>query len=635
LTTDGSCGASFGDKLCGDWPQGSCCSSYGSCGSSDAHCGDGCQSGPCKDGSGIVVLDPSVWKSPSPTAACYPPCTFVFPSQTLSSAQTITVPPATETIKEILSGTSNGNLVMTTIIKTTTITIPVITTTILGIYEFNWTDSGSSTVIPLTSSVTPPPMTITESSSSGLAGWIWTYHPLPIILPTITVGVNPQDPQPTIAIKPGPPKSVCKGKKCTPHCKSNCDPKHPHAHCSGICGCIGPFCPRGGKCVGSSCPKGGADPGDDEGGADPGDHEGGASPGDDEGDDSCTSKKTASTCTTTKTSSVFPPATTWTTWSYSDCKTRTGCSVTDSSTTTTRTGTYALPTPNMLDFDDFDNPFTTVAINAERLASVLGNGAGATMSSMSRPGITSKPTQSATSAPSQNTNFISCSHRNQNPGQGIYTAYCVCDGSTFAENLNTAVTPHVSCAYTEKPTSTAAVHTGFAATTNMDKCQVCTRVSPNQQDCTSLSNCTPKPTTPPSSPSTRCISAHALQLSCATPHRVAVQIWDDGVKVCDIDKDPLDQNSKTYDFECGNDRSVSVARNAKTITYNAPDGSITLQVDFAAKTKTGYHADKCAGEPKGRGSIYEVAYQGGQCTGCPAPDVCGEFSCGDFDGKCE
>jgi hypothetical protein len=104
--------------------------------------------------------------------------------------------------------------------------------------------------------------------------------------------------------------------------------------------------------------------------------------------------------------------------------------------------------------------------------------------------------------PPPNTDYISCSHRNQNPGQGIYTAYCVCDGSTFAESLGTAVTPYNSCAYTEKPTSTAAIKTGLAATTNTDTCQVCTRVSPNQQDCTTLSDCTPKPTTPPSNPST-------------------------------------------------------------------------------------------------------------------------------------
>jgi hypothetical protein len=112
--------------------------------------------------------------------------------------------------------------------------------------------------------------------------------------------------------------------------------------------------------------------------------------------------------------------------------------------------------------------------------------------------ITSPPTPAAT-------NFISCSHRNQNPGEGINTAYCVCDGSTFAEKLNTAVTPHNSCAFTQKPTSTAAIQTGFAATTDKDKCTVCTRVGPNQQDCTSMSNCTPKPTSAPQ-PKPGCIT---------------------------------------------------------------------------------------------------------------------------------
>ncbi|KAK4894700.1 hypothetical protein LTR27_007088 [Elasticomyces elasticus] len=46
-TTDGTCGASNGGTTCGDWPQGGCCSMYGFCGKSTAHCGEGCQSGPC------------------------------------------------------------------------------------------------------------------------------------------------------------------------------------------------------------------------------------------------------------------------------------------------------------------------------------------------------------------------------------------------------------------------------------------------------------------------------------------------------------------------------------------------------------------------------------------------------------
>ena len=46
-TTDGSCGAKFGNTICGDWAQGSCCSMYGYCGNTTGHCGEGCQNGPC------------------------------------------------------------------------------------------------------------------------------------------------------------------------------------------------------------------------------------------------------------------------------------------------------------------------------------------------------------------------------------------------------------------------------------------------------------------------------------------------------------------------------------------------------------------------------------------------------------
>ncbi|KAF3930798.1 hypothetical protein ABW20_dc0106512 [Dactylellina cionopaga] len=50
ITTDGTCGSAHGGTVCGDWPQGlpkRCCSMYGFCGSSNAHCGVGCQSGQC------------------------------------------------------------------------------------------------------------------------------------------------------------------------------------------------------------------------------------------------------------------------------------------------------------------------------------------------------------------------------------------------------------------------------------------------------------------------------------------------------------------------------------------------------------------------------------------------------------
>ncbi|KAF3903314.1 hypothetical protein AA313_de0200373 [Arthrobotrys entomopaga] len=55
VTKDGTCGSGHGNTVCGDWPQGlpkRCCSMYGFCGSSAAHCGVGCQSGQC-DGAPI------------------------------------------------------------------------------------------------------------------------------------------------------------------------------------------------------------------------------------------------------------------------------------------------------------------------------------------------------------------------------------------------------------------------------------------------------------------------------------------------------------------------------------------------------------------------------------------------------
>ncbi|KAK9236384.1 glyoxal oxidase N-terminus-domain-containing protein [Lipomyces kononenkoae] len=47
FTTDGTCGIAHGGTVCGDWIYGNCCSQYGYCGNTTAHCGVGCQSGNC------------------------------------------------------------------------------------------------------------------------------------------------------------------------------------------------------------------------------------------------------------------------------------------------------------------------------------------------------------------------------------------------------------------------------------------------------------------------------------------------------------------------------------------------------------------------------------------------------------
>lgn len=76
-TTDGTCGAGNGNTVCADWRQGSCCSLYGVCpnlqiyqqeryadekqfcGNTTAHCGEGCQSGPCVGARAVPVPGPS------------------------------------------------------------------------------------------------------------------------------------------------------------------------------------------------------------------------------------------------------------------------------------------------------------------------------------------------------------------------------------------------------------------------------------------------------------------------------------------------------------------------------------------------------------------------------------------------
>lgn len=72
VTTDGTCGAANGDTVCGNWPQGSCCSQYGYCGNDTAHCGAGCQSGPCSVSSVSSLQSSTSSTSSSSTASPTP-----------------------------------------------------------------------------------------------------------------------------------------------------------------------------------------------------------------------------------------------------------------------------------------------------------------------------------------------------------------------------------------------------------------------------------------------------------------------------------------------------------------------------------------------------------------------------------
>ncbi|KAK2742947.1 hypothetical protein FQN57_005077 [Myotisia sp. PD_48] len=64
ITVDGMCGSSYRDTVCGDWLAGSCCSPYGFCGNTTAHCGSGCQSGPCLEAPALKPIAPLTYHPP-------------------------------------------------------------------------------------------------------------------------------------------------------------------------------------------------------------------------------------------------------------------------------------------------------------------------------------------------------------------------------------------------------------------------------------------------------------------------------------------------------------------------------------------------------------------------------------------
>lgn len=551
-----------------------------------------------------------MWQDPTavPTLQCYPPCEYKLPPRTLGTPTTITFDPFTTSLERgslqtttwTIDGQETTTSIFETIIITTVITVPPLTTSVIDYWDINMTVPGFSGIFYPRTSILPPPFTIELSASGTLRSTVRTITPRPWPWPT-------DEPNPPFETKPptttdhdthGVP-IYHKPVTSKPKCKSNCKPKCKFFcdwPCLFNCNKINPKLPQFGKpsieltqnqtCTYLHCANYNTDwydpedpdrpnrpvPGAPVDPNDPDDEE------EDEDDEPVDRPGQAYIMNFEE-------------WTYGDMS------------------------------EEREAKAVSKVLAALSAAGDFG-GSGVT----SAPGVTPAPT-----------NFISCSHRNQNPGQGIYTAYCVCDGSTFAEQLNTAVKPHNSCAFTQKPTSTAAIQTGFAATTDKDKCTVCTRVGPNQQDCTSLSNCTPKPTATPG-PSSRCVTGHVYDYTCGDPlkkppYSLAIQIWDNGVKVCDVNQDVADRKSDSVTtLDCGNSRSVSVTGNRKSMTYKASDGSVTMVTSTA---KTGSPNEECPGLSKEDGWYYEESYQDGQCTKCPVADVCGGLSCNDFDGKCE
>ena len=112
-----------------------------------------------------------------------------------------------------------------------------------------------------------------------------------------------------------------------------------------------------------------------------------------------------------------------------------------------------------------------------------------------------------------------------------------------------------------------------------------------------------------------------------------VTLWDDGVEVCNNHK-TLDQLKNTadskHDIDCGNGRSLTMTNNGETLTYNAPDGSITLKAYVRYEDR---HTQTCA---LGYGSEFEYAFDNGKCANCPVQTLCGQVArCDKFNGKCK
>lgn len=288
-------------------------------------------------GSGVVYIDPRIFTETDPTIACIPPCTFVLPPWTLSTATTATTisqPPVTQTLQEMWQSTvtnSNGvtSVVVLSTTTVTTITIPPVTTETIDVYNIVWTDI-DETIIYFTSSVYMPSTVLTEaadpvssgSSTSTIAGILYTYAPGPYTGPSAaSITTNTPNPPPTnqigsVHVTKGSPSPTCT-HGCGSLCSINCVPPLP---CIGICGCIGLGCPGGGSCVGDGC--GGDNDLNDNGGGD-----------DDNTSTSCSTTRTYTNCEVP--CSITDYGTSATTTCYSaTCEKTSGCQASGTTTTT-------------------------------------------------------------------------------------------------------------------------------------------------------------------------------------------------------------------------------------------------------------------------------------------------------------
>lgn len=214
--------------------------------------------------------------------------------------------------------------------------------------------------IHLISSVVFPPVTLTEpretlttgTSSTTLAGILYTYSPGPYPVETGPAPGEATSPPPGpppghlagVHVTVGPPVPVCfPGEPgCGAVCVDDCVPEVP---CIGVCGCIGLGCPGGGDCIGPGC---------------------GA--GEDDGSSSeskpCASSTTVSNCEVACSVTSASGASSYTISCYSTtCYKSEGCDAT--ATTTTSEITIGCPTLP---------PYTSWWTNSDELLPTMGAG---------------------------------------------------------------------------------------------------------------------------------------------------------------------------------------------------------------------------------------------------------------------
>ncbi|KAF9871949.1 hypothetical protein CkaCkLH20_10581 [Colletotrichum karsti] len=131
--------------------------------------GDG---GNQESGSDVVYIDSKVFVSPSPTVACWPPCTLVWPSSTMSSATTIRFDPIDTTI------TIGGSTV-------TKVTVSEITTTVVSFFDQTIEKYETSSTFALVPKFKPPPVTISVGGTTTTV----TVRPLSTSKPASTTTV--------------------------------------------------------------------------------------------------------------------------------------------------------------------------------------------------------------------------------------------------------------------------------------------------------------------------------------------------------------------------------------------------------------------------------------------------------------